>query len=79
MLHVTLCDGAERPQGGLGFRHRPIMDASASLGLPIDATASSLFNNPLLVSVHVTDALWTSVNDAYVNVSCTITHGVENV
>lgn len=29
-----------------------------------------LFNNPLLVSVHVTDALWASVNDAYVKASC---------
>jgi hypothetical protein len=46
------------------------MDASASLGLPIDAKASTLFNNPLLVSVHVTDALWASVNDAYVKASC---------
>ena len=29
-----------------------------------------LFNNPLPVSVHVTDALWAGVNDAYVKASC---------
>jgi len=35
-----------------------------------EAESFTLFKNLMLVSVHVTDALWASVNDAYVKASC---------
>ena len=54
--------------------NNPTIDRDKPTSLQCKATRSEsfpLFKNLHSVSVHVTDALWADVNDAYVKASCT--------